>query len=168
MLRGLDGRRIALFASENAQRGVAAVTKALEAAGARLHVLKPSEGSEEDWHGSRYVGLVLIGDEASGFKGEPRLAQLAREFLLSEKPIAAHGGAVGLLHELGGVDESLIMASASSSIDEFVTRVIREFSERLEERDVDEMSDLSFPASDPPAFTPSSVGRVSPDTDARQ
>jgi len=35
---------------------------------------------------------------------------------------------------------------------------VAEFSDLLEEHALDEMSDLSFPASDPPAGTPASVG----------
>jgi putative intracellular protease/amidase len=195
MQRGLEGRRIALFAAGDDDR-VAVVTRALEGAGAPIHVLKPGEGEDEDWHGARYAALVIIGDSKATFTGEPQLVQLAREFLVSDKPLAVFGSAVMVLLESGGAagrsmaadgdlksaleeaggtcvdepiheDESLITAAASANIEEFAKRVVSNFSERLEERATDEMSELSFPASDPPAVAPSTVGRVSPDSDAR-
>ena len=199
MQRGLEGRRIAVVVPSAAQAQGTAAIKALEGAGAQLHVLKPGEGSEEDWHGSRYAALVLVGDGDAALNAEPSLVQLAREFLVSEKPVAAFGAAVGVLLESGGAagrtvaapgdgslkealetsgascvdepihaDEGLVTASKSANIDEFAARVVREFATRLEEREVDEMSDMSFPASDPPAVTPTSIGRASPDSDARQ
>ena len=73
---------------------------------------------------------------------------------------------------LGGepvhVDDALVTAGDSARAQDFAERVVREFTDRLEERQLDEMSDLSFPASDPPASTPSTIGRgPSADTDSR-
>lgn len=193
MLRGLDGRRIALFAStDGASRPRAdMVVRALETAGALVQRLALSD-SEDDWHGAKYAGLVLIDDETPSLDGNPRLIQLVREFLVSDKPLAAFGGAVSVVFEAGGVegrtvaargalkmameragatcvdapihvDEALITAREGADIQSFAARLVRELSSRLEERAVDEMSELSFPASDPPAVSPSSVGHGAPD-----
>jgi putative intracellular protease/amidase len=139
---------------------------------------------------------VIVDDGASAFSGDTRLVQLAREFLVSDKPIAALGGGLWAILKAGGaagrlvaahgllkialegagarsveepiyVDEALITARADADVNEFAKRVVGEFSNRLEERELDEMSELSFPASDPPAITPATIGRVSPDSDAR-
>jgi putative intracellular protease/amidase len=197
MLRGLEGRRIALFVSpddESAASRLAVLTRVLEQAGARIHVLSAANTSEEDFHGARYAALVLLGDDSGGSERDPRLVQLAREFLASDKPIAAFGGALEVLLDAGGaagrtlaahgalerglrgagaelvdeaihVDGSLITAQGNAKLEEFATRIAAEFSEQLEENALDEMVDLSFPASDPPATTPAAIGRVAPDSD---
>lgn len=156
MHRGLDGRRIALFdASGNRARDVA---PALERAGARVHMLKDSQSAEQ-WHGGMYAALVIVGEAGPAFHGDPRLVQLVREFLVSDKPVAALDVPVDSIQ----ADESLLSVRANGDARRFADEVVREFSTRLEEHDVDEMSELSFPASDPPATSPGSVGRVGPD-----
>src|SRR5919201_4691101 len=131
MLRGLEGRRIAVLASGNAEREVAAVTQALEAAGARLQLLKPGEGagSEADWHGARYAGLVVISESPVT---EPKVLQLAREFFVSQKPVAAFGAGAAKLAQSGGTEDALT-AAAGTEIEEFARRIVSEFSSRLEE-----------------------------------
>ena len=91
MLRGLEGRRVAVFASpkDSAEERAAVMTQALERAGARIHLLSESSASDQDYHGAKYAALVLVGDEGAQFEIEPRLVQLAREFLASDKPVAA-------------------------------------------------------------------------------
>jgi putative intracellular protease/amidase len=197
MVRGLEGRRVAVCAPSDddvGQRRVAVLTGALEKAGARIQLLSQGTPSDEDFQGAKYAALVLIGNGRSGFGGDPRLVQLAREFLASDKPVAAIGGAQAVILEAGGaaghtvaahgplktdlaeagatvsaesihVDDALITAQGSVDIEQFAATVVRELSNRLEERELDEMSESSFPASDPPAITPAKIGRVSPDPD---
>lgn len=194
MLRGLEGRRIALFAAPEkgpTQQNGARVKDALERAGARVDVLQKGRGTDEDWQGTRYAAVVVIGDEGS-LDGDPRLVQLVREFMVSDKPVAAFGGGVATILEAAGaagrtiaasgpltaalaqagatvadepiqVDEALLTASAAADVDTFATKVVAELSQRMEERDIDEMSELSFPASDPPASSPATAGPA-PDT----
>jgi hypothetical protein len=193
MTRGLEGRRIALAAlDEDAATGT--VAKALEQAGARLDLLRLGEGTDTDWHSGKYAGLVLTGGAADRpVDADPRLVQLVREFLASEKPVAALGNALRVLLHAGGVagrtvaatgrlkaivgaaggkpgaeplvvDGSLVTATGSD-VDAFASRVVQEFSRCLEEHEVDEMSEQSFPASDPPSTTPVSIGHLPPDRD---
>ncbi len=160
MQRGLDGRRLALFDASRAR--ARDVVPALERAGALVHALKDSD-PDEQWHGGRYAALVVVGDGGPEFHGDRRLVQLVREFLLSDKPVAA----LDVPLESIQADESLLAVRGTGDARGFAEQVVREFSSRLEERDVDEMSELSFPASDPPAVNPGAVGRVSPDRDVR-
>lgn len=64
------------------------------------------------------------------------------------------------------VDESLVTSGEESGVDagDTAQRLIAAFADLLEEHDVDEASDLSFPASDPPAVSPgsTSAGRDGP------
>ena len=184
MQRGLEGRRIALYVGSLNNGGGAPIQQALEGAGARVHVLADDTQSG-DFHGGVYAGLVAVSGAREN--ADSRVVQLVREFMASDKPVAIFGEAVSLLLQAGGaagrkiacddsrrpelegagaradasqvlVDDALITAQGSADPAEFGRTVVREFSERLEERAVDEMSDLSFPASDPPAVSPSSLG----------
>ena len=195
MQRGLEGRRVAIavLRDDSADAGkIAIVRAALEAQGASVVTLRAGSGPDEEWHGARFAAVVVLGTEAKNL--DPRLVQLTREFLASEKPVAALGGAaaailqargaagrtlaidgslVAALESAGGKasdqpihsDGSLVSAKAGADIDSFAARVVSEFTRSLEERDVDEMSEQSFPASDPPASTRSSMGHA-PDDDA--
>jgi putative intracellular protease/amidase len=190
MQRGLEGRRVALVADpqDGASRSaVETVIGHLERAGATVHTLA-SGASDEDWHGAKYAALVLIGS-GDAAAADPRMVQLVREFLVSDKPLAAYGAAVGTVLAAGGlagrvvaaggdlkgtieqagakcvaedihVDDALITGREGSDIEAFASRLVRALSSHLEEGALDEMSDMSFPASDPPAVTPSSVGHL--------
>ena len=158
---GLEGRRIALVVPAEATTGRAdVVRRALEQQGAQVDALSPGQGDEEAWHGGRYAALVAIGRDgtASSTADDPRLLQLIREFLVSEKPVAAIGTAVDAIVRSGGAAGSFVSATSDSDDKAFAENVIRTFSALLDERDVDEMSEQSFPASDPPATTPASIG----------
>lgn len=166
MQQGLQGRRIALVmlrddADNEQQAGV--IRRALEEVGSQVDILKPGRGTEQDWHGARYAGLVVVGGATSD--AEPaaagRITQLAREFQLSEKPIAVLGGAVPVVTQAGA--EALVSGHDDTDIREFAARVTRKFSNAFEDRDVDEMSEESFPASDPPSTTPVSKTKVTPE-----
>lgn len=55
--------------------------------------------------------------------------------------------------------------AATADVGAFAARVVHEFSDLLEEHQLDEMSDMSFPASDPPATSPAAIGPRNPDRD---
>jgi protease I len=196
MQRGLEGRRIAVIVEagdDAAERQAATVIRALEGAAAKLEVLR-DPGKAEQWHAGAYAGLVLIGGTGTANKAAPGIVQMVREFLVSDKPVAAFGGALTSVFEAGGVagrtvaagdelkaelekagavcvdepihvDGNLITALGSADADSFAGRIVQELSDLLEEHELDEMSDMSFPASDPPATSPASVGRPAPERD---
>ena len=157
MQRGLEDRRIALFAAGD--RG--AVAKVLEAQGARVAQLNGGLPTrDEDWHGARYAALVIVDAAANESAREPRIVQLTREFLVSDKPVCVYGGGVQVLHEAGGVEEDALIAETDGNVDEFATRASKALVAKLDESQIDEMSDQSFPASDPPSTTPSTGAKT--------
>lgn len=160
MQQGLEGRRIALFGDEG--DALTEIRKELIASGALVQELS-SEGDEQEWHGGKYAGLVLVGPAAERQSEHAKVAQLVREFMVSEKPVAAFGIDAGALE----LDETLLAVRGGGDARAFAADVVREFAERLEEHDLDEMSDQSFPASDPPSVNPGTAGHVSPEPDAR-
>ena len=185
MQRGLEGRRVALYVGSLTNESGVGVQTALERAGARVHVLT-SDADGEDFRGGVYAALVAIA--GAGARGERApILQLVRECMASDKPVAALGDGVELIIQAGGaagrrlaadpdrranvesagatladgaseIDDALVTAASSVGADDFASTVVRVFAERLDERAVDEMSELSFPASDPPAVTPSTLG----------
>lgn len=194
MQRGLDGRRVAAV-SGGAEGGVEerllAVLQPLEQAGALIQRLG-GDSPDEDFHGAKYAAVVLVGDSSATFSGDPRVVQLVREFLASDKPVAALGSGMSAILAAGGaasrsiaahaplaaelegagarstadpmcVDDGLITAGSGMEAAAFGARLARELSEHLDDRAVDEMSDLSFPASDPPATAPARAGRADPE-----
>jgi protease I len=110
---------------------------------------------------------------------EPRAVQLVREFMAADKPVAAIGDGVRLLiaadalagrtvaaapeladevrgaggqpsDEQVSVDEKLVTGRAGDESTRLDAVILREFANRLDEARVDELSEQSFPASDPP------------------
>lgn len=151
MLGGLQDRRIAICAT----RGSDALRDAFEASGAKVEVLaNGGMRSPDDWHSGNYAALVI--GECEG-EGRSRAVQLTREFLVAQKPIGVLPGGESLLQEAGGQAEDVVFSPATGAgndADAMATRLAN----HMDESQVDEMSDLSFPASDPPAVSPSTIG----------
>ena len=195
MQRGLEGRRVALMATSDAkaQETATAVIAALEAAGAIVQ--QREHADDEEFHGGKYAAVILAGGTDRDFSTDGRLVQLVREFVASDKPVAALGSGLAVVLDAGGAagravvrfdplkselegagaslisepmhsDDALFSATSDADPREVASRIVGQLAERFEDRDVDLMSELSFPASDPPAVTPASVGRVAPDGDA--
>ncbi len=160
MQRGLEGRRIALFAAQSPD--TAEIRKELIAAGAEISEL-PGEGSDDRWHSGMYAALVVVAHPDGKIERHPKLAQMIREFLVSEKPVATFQADAETLQ----LDESLLAVAGSGDARAFAEEVVAVLSSHLEEQAVDEMSDQSFPASDPPAVNPGSARPTAPDQDAR-
>jgi protease I len=110
---------------------------------------------------------------------EPRAVQFVKELMAADKPVAAiddgmrlliaadtvAGRTIAATPELADelrragaelvdaplhVDEKLITASRARDIGELNAVIVREFANRVDEARVDELSEQSFPASDPP------------------
>ena len=161
MQRGLEGRRIALYGEPGAD--TAEVRKELIAAGAEISELPGEGGSDDRWHSGMYAALVLVGRAGPGAEADDKIQQLIREFMVSEKPVAAFDPDVEALQ----LDESLLAVRGRDDARAFAREVASVLGERLEEEAVDTMSDLSFPASDPPSVSPGTAGPGATDQDAR-
>ena len=160
MQRGLEGRRIALFAEPGSD--TAEIRKELIASGAEVNDL-PGGGSDDRWHSGMYAALVVVGDGNAETELHPKLAQMIREFLVSEKPVATFKANADALQ----LDETLVAVRGGDDARAFAREVASVFADRLDESAVDQMSDMSFPASDPPSVSPGTAGPASPERDAR-
>jgi deglycase len=138
-------------------------------------------------HAADYDALVIPGGrQATDFLGrEQRAIQFVKEFMAADKPVAAIGDGVRLLiaadtvagrtiaatpdvadevRQGGGelvdvavhIDEKLI-TSRGGDLGDLNAAIVREFANRVDEARVDQLSEQSFPASDPPPG-PSAVG----------
>ena len=152
MQRGLEGRRIAVFAGAEGEE----LRTQLEGAGALVELLSDGRPrSEAEWHGGRYAAIVVGSGRDDGLR--PRIVQLIREFLLSGKPVVVAGDGLTLLEHAGGAGDDALVLSGGARGQEG-SALVTLLAERLEDNQVDAMSDMSFPASDPPANTPASIG----------
>jgi protease I len=204
---GLKGKKVAILATDGVEQvELVEPRKALDAAGAVTHLVSPKKGeiqafnhldkgdklpvdrSLDDAHAADYSALMLPGGVANpdALRMDPKAVQFVREFLVSDKPVAAICHAPWLLVEADGVagrtltswpslktdienaggtwvdqpvhvDEKLITSRKPADIPYFDKQMVREFGNRLDEARVDEMSEQSFPASDPPPG-PASIG----------
>ena len=131
-------------------------------------------------HAAEYDALVIPSGRAAveALGREQRAVQFVREFMAADKPVAAIGAGVRVLvaadavagrsiaagpeiaravGDAGGevvdssvhVDEKLI-SSRGDNLGELRTVILREFPNRVDEARVDQLSEQSFPASDPP------------------
>src|SRR5688572_23870049 len=204
---GLKGHKVAILATDGVEQvELVEPRKALDAAGAVTHLISPKEGAIQgvnhdekgdmlpvdrplsEVHASEYDALLLPGGVANpdALRMVPAAVQFVREFMLSEKPVAAICHGPWLLVEAGAVsgrtltswpsiktdirnaggewvdqpvaiDDRLITSRKPSDIPAFSAAIVKQFANRIDEARVDELSEQSFPASDPPPG-PSSIG----------
>jgi intracellular protease, PfpI family len=208
MEAGLKGRRVAILATDGVEQvELEEPRKALDDAGAVTHLIALEEGSIQamnhdekgaripvdrtiaDARPSEYDALLLPGGVANPdhLRMDQRAVQFVREFMLSEKPVAAICHAPWLLVEAnavagrtltswpslqtdirnaGGewvdekvrVDDRLITSRKPADLPEFCQAMVKEFGSAIEVTErLDLVGEQSFPASDPPPG-PSAIG----------
>jgi protease I len=118
-------------------------------------------------------------ESAEALRKDAKALQFVREFMVADKPVAAIAEGVGLLvaadavagraiagagdladdiARAGGqlvdsplnVDEKLITSRRGGDLNVLSAAILREFANRVDEARVDQLSEQSFPASDPP------------------
>ncbi len=197
---GLKGKKIAILATDGVEESeLVEARKALDAAGATTVLVSPKSGqiqavrhhekgekiavdrALDDAHASEFAALVLPGGVANpdALRTDERAVQFVREFMVSDKPVAAicHGpwmlveadGVRGRtltswpslrtdIRNAGGdwvdrpvvVDERLVTSRKPDDIPRFNEAMLRTFATATEEGKVDMYSEQSFPASDAP------------------
>jgi protease I len=204
---GLKGHKVAILATDGVEQvELVEPRKALDAAGALTHLISPKSGSIQGMNhdekgdmlpvdhtlaevtASEYDALLLPGGvkNPDTLRTDQKAVQFVREFMLSEKPVAAicHGpwmlveaNAVSGrtltswpslqtdIRNAGGqwtdqpvqIDDRLITSRKPADIPAFSAAIVKQFANKIDERRVDELSEQSFPASDPPP-SPSAIG----------
>lgn len=208
MTSELKGRRVAILATDGVEQvELEDPRRALDAAGAVTHLIAPEEGSiqamNHDDKGARlpvdrvvgnvrpseYDALLLPGGVANPdrLRTNEQAVQFVREFMLSEKPVAAicHGpwmlveanAVAGRtltswpslktdIRNAGGewvdeavrVDDRLITSRKPADLPRFCAAMVREFANApTVGMAAESVEEQSFPASDPPPG-PSAIG----------
>jgi protease I len=197
---GLKGHRVAILATDGVEQiELVEPRKALDAAGAITQLVssKPGtirgfnhleKGDEfdvdvtlDDAQAAQFDALLIPGGVANpdALRMDPRAVQFVREFMVSDKPVAAICHAPWLLVEADAVagrtltswpslqtdirnakgdwvdrevvvDEKLVTSRKPDDLPAFNAAIVREFANRIEEAKIDQLSEQSFPASDPP------------------
>lgn len=200
METGLKGHRVAILATDGVEQvELVEPRKALEGAGAITQLVSTKPGKIQAFNhldkGDRFeVDATLDEAQASQFDAlfmpggvanpdalrmDPRAVQFVREFMVSDKPVAAICHAAWLLVEADAVagrtltswpslqtdirnakgdwvdrevvvDEKLVTSRKPDDLPAFNAAIVKEFAHRIEEARVDQTSEQSFPASDPP------------------
>jgi protease I len=202
MKLGLEGKRIAILATDGVDERELLESKAvLDQAGAVTEVVSPKAGEIQAMRAkekgvqirvdcelgtkatSEYAALLVPGGSTNtdALHANAKAVQFVREFMASDKPVAAicHGARLlidadavggrtltsspslkGDVEAAGGhwvdepvhVDDRLLTGRSGSDIAAFKDCLVKEFGYRIVERRVDQNSEQSFPASDPPSF----------------
>jgi len=208
MKNSLKGTRVAILATDGVEQvELVKPRKALDDAGAITHLISPREGTIQgmnhdekgdqlkvdralgDAKASEYDALLLPGGVANPdqLRTDPRAVQFVKEFMLSEKPVAAICHGPWMLVEANAIagrtltswpslqtdirnaggewvdkpvqeDERLITSREPDDIPQFNEAILRGFAGVAgTDAQVDAASEQSFPASDPPPG-PSAIG----------
>ena len=203
----LKGRRVAILATDGVEQiELEEPRRALDAAGAVTHLISPKQDSVQamnhDEKGARipvdrmlsdvrpidYDALLLPGGVGNPdqLRMDEKAVQFVREFMLSDKPVAAICHGAWILVEAGAVrgrvltswpslktdirnaggewvdeavrvDDKLITSRKPEDLPRFCATIVKEFARHIDDARLDSVSEQSFPASDPPPG-PSAIG----------
>ena len=197
---GLKGRKVAILATDGVEQvELEEPRRALDEAGAVTHLISPKGGTIQamnhddqgarlrvdralaDVRASEYDALLLPGGVANPdrLRTDASAVQFVKEFMLSDRPVAAicHGpwmlveaGAVAGrtltswpslatdIRNAGGewvdetvrIDDRLITSRKPDDLPRFCAAIVREFARSMDDARVDSVSEQSFPANDSP------------------
>ncbi|HEU5173142.1 MAG TPA: type 1 glutamine amidotransferase domain-containing protein [Gemmatimonadaceae bacterium] len=200
MTIGLQGRRVAILATDGVEQvELVEPRKALDAAGAETQLISLKPGriqaynhldkgdtfdvdvTVEEAMASQFDALFIPGGVANpdAMRMDQRAVQFVREFMVSDKPVAAICHAAWMLVEADAVagrtltswpslktdiqnakgdwvdrevvvDDKLVTSRKPADLPAFNAAIVKEFANRIEEAKVDQLSEQSFPASDAP------------------
>jgi len=208
MDNALKGKKVAILATDGVEEvELTEPRKALDRAGATTHLISPKPGTIQavnhdekgeqlkvdrvlgDAKASEYDALLLPGGvkNPDRLRTDPRAVQFVKEFMLTEKPVAAICHGPWMLVEANAVagrtltswpslrtdirnaggdwvdkpvqeDERLVTSRKPDDIPQFNEAILRAFAGVAgTDAQVDVTSEQSFPASDPPPG-PSAIG----------
>jgi intracellular protease, PfpI family len=199
MATKLEGKRIAVLATDGVEQvELTEPVKALKEAGAEVHLVSLRAGkiqglkhfdkgdtfkvdrTIDEAKAGDYAGLVLPGGVANPdeLRTNAKAVQFVKEFMVSDKPVAAicHGPWTLIeadvvegrtltswpslqtdIRNAGGewvdkqvqVDGKLITSRKPADLPAFIGKMLGAFSTGIEESKLDKMVEQSFPASDP-------------------
>jgi protease I len=200
MMTGLKGKKVAILATDGVEQSeLLEPRKALDDAGAEtvlvslkageIQAMQHSDKGDtipvdlviDQANASDFAALMLPGGVANPdrLRTNAKAVQFVREFMVSDKPVAAICHGPWMLVEAdavagrtltswpslktdiinaGGswvdcpvqVDGRLVTSRKPADIPQFNERMVREFANQIDQRRVDQTSEESFPASDPP------------------
>ena len=183
---GLRGRKIAVISGSGLDRGeLDQIVSGLAAAGAELDMLG-GDREIGDANPGGYAALVLAGGDSSAMAADSRASSFVRAMMEADKPVAVIGRGAemliaadavrgrtlaadkslrGAIEKAGGswvdkimqVDQKLVSGAGGDAIAAFSKRLTTELANKLDSAKVDQLSQQSFPASDPPPG-PASIG----------
>jgi protease I len=216
MASKLENRSVLFLATDGVEQvELTEPWEALKAAGAGVVLASPKDGEIQmmnhdekgetfpvdrtlaDVSAADFDALVLPGGVANPdrLRMDKRAVALVREFLESDKPVAAICHGPWLLVEADGVrgrtltswpslqtdirnaggtwvdkqvqvDQKLITSRKPEDLPAFCARIVADFATSIREGRIDDMVEQSFPASDPPPG-PAAIGHTRGDPEAR-
>lgn len=184
---GLRGRKIAVLTGcDLAQGELKQILSGVQGAGAELHILSAGDKSIESASSQNFDALILAGGDCSELAENAKATAFVRAVMEADKPVAVIGRGAellvaadavrgrtlaadaslrGAIEKAGGswtdksmqVDQKLVSGAGGDAVEAFGKKLSVHLANKLDSTKVDQLSQQSFPASDPPPG-PASIG----------